>query len=236
MAENFRWVALTLAAIISLIFLLQLLFPPITDELSLDSSRILERPWTLVTYIFLHGSFSHLYSNMFALALFGSLLEKAVGFRNFLKVFFLTGVVSGLASIFFYSSVIGASGAIFGVIGVLGVLRPKMVVWAIGVPMPMIVVLVVYSALNLAGAFYPSDIAYVGHISALAAGIAIGLIWRSKYRVVEKKRKKVKIDDGYFRRWEDEYMKKKIIALKNQNLNRPISWLPLASFSSLPRF
>jgi membrane associated rhomboid family serine protease len=176
---------------------------------SLDSSNVLYRPWALITYIFLHGSFSHLYSNMFALALFGSILEKAVGYRNFLQVFFVAGILSGVASLFFYASVIGASGAIFGIIGSLALLMPKMTVWLIGVPMPMMAALVVYAALNLAGFFYPSDVAYAGHISALVVGIVIELNWRKKHAAVEKKREKIELDEEYFREWEEKHMRKK---------------------------
>lgn len=206
--ERFRLVALSLALIISFVFTLQFIFPQML-KFALESSSVVSRPWTLVTYIFLHGSFSHLYSNMIALVIFGSILEKVVGYKNFLKIFFSAGIFSGIFGMIFYSSVIGASGAVYGIMGTLAMLRPKMVVWALGVPMHMIVAIVVYGVLDLAGTFYPSNIAHIGHLSALLIGVLIGLLLRKRYVVVEVNREKFVLDENEFRRWEDEYMKKR---------------------------
>ena len=210
MERKFNWIAAKLVLVISLVFLLQKIFPQIFEIFILKRSEVLFEPWTLVTYIFLHGSFLHLFSNMFALFIFGSILEKVVGYKNFLKVFFFTGILSGAFSLFFYNSVIGASGAIFGVMGTLALLRPKMVIWALGVPMYMIVAIIVYAALDLAGVFYPDNIAHIGHLLALVLGILIGLLWKKKYGVVEKKKKEeFKLNEEEFRKWEDKYMKRK---------------------------
>ncbi len=206
--DRFHWTALKFVVLISLVFLFQLFFPQNLEGFVLNASELIHKPWTLLTYIFLHGSFSHLYSNMLALALFGSILEKIVGYKNFLKVFFSTGVFSGVFSSFFYTSVIGASGAVFGVMGTLAMLRPKMVVWALGVPMYMVIAIAVYGVLDLAGMFYPSNIAHVGHLSALVLGILIGLLWRKRYYIVEVKKEKISVlsEDG-LRRWEEKYMR-----------------------------
>ncbi len=207
--DRFQWTSLKLTLLISLVFLFQLFLPKTLEGFVLNSSEVIYKPWTLLTYIFLHGSFSHLYSNMFALALFGSILEKIVGYKNFLKIFFFTGIFSGIFSTIFYTSVIGASGAVYGIMGTLAMLRSKMIVWALGVPMYMIITIVVYGVLDLAGAFFPSNIAHVGHLSALAVGILIGLLLRKRYAVFEVKREKFVLGDKEFRRWEDEYMKRR---------------------------
>jgi len=73
-----------LVIICTIIFTLQIIFPQITDQFALYSNRVLYEPWLLVTSIFLHGSFEHLFFNMFALALFGIILESIIGSRNFL--------------------------------------------------------------------------------------------------------------------------------------------------------
>ena len=206
--DRFHWTALKFVVLISLVFLFQLFFPQNLEGFVLNASELIHKPWTLLTYIFLHGSFSHLYSNMLALALFGSILEKIVGYKNFLKVFFSTGVFSGVFSSFFYTSVIGASGAVFGVMGTLAMLRPKMVVWALGVPMYMVIAIAVYGVLDLAGMFYPSNIAHVGHLSALVLGILIGLLWRKRYYIVEVKKEKISVlSEDWLRRWEEKYMR-----------------------------
>ncbi len=208
-SESFGWVAIKLAAVISMAFLLQNILPQYVNFFILDTSAILLRPWTLITYIFLHGSPYHLFSNMFALALFGSVLEKVAGWRSFLKVFFATGVFSGFVGLFFYTSMIGASGAVFGVMGVLAAIRPKMVVPAFGVPMPMIAAIILYALLALGGTFFPSDVANVGHLAGMSLGLLIGLAWRERYKEEKKKAKKAGLSDEEFREWEDRYMRRR---------------------------
>lgn len=50
----------------------------------------------LVTYMFLHGSFTHLFFNMFSLWMFGGLIERTLGFKRFLTYFFVCGIGAGL--------------------------------------------------------------------------------------------------------------------------------------------
>jgi len=203
---KFGWYAAKLAVVMMLVFVLQNIFN--LDSLALDSSKVLQQPWTLVTYIFLHGNVNHIASNLFSLVLFGLILEKIVDYRNFLITFFLTGIASGVASVFFYPSVIGASGAIFGIIGLLVVIRPKMVVPAFGIPIPMAAAAALWVMFDLGGIFYPSSVANIGHIGGLLAGIVIGFWLRPKYKVVDAKKEKIKLDENYFREWEEKYMKR----------------------------
>lgn len=91
--------------------------------------------WQLVTYLFLHGSVSHLLFNMLALWMFGVALERAWGTRQFLKFYFLCGVGAGLCDLAvnallgnWYTSTIGASGAIYGVLLAFGVLYPEAII------------------------------------------------------------------------------------------------------------
>jgi len=211
--ETFSWYFAWNSAIIFLVFILQNIFPNITDALALDSSAFLQQPLsliTLVTYIFLHANLNHVLSNLFALVIFGFILEKIAGSRNFLLIFFATGIFSGIASLFFYPSVIGASGAIFGVMGVLAVIRPKMVVLALGIPLPMMAAIILYAALDLGGVFYPSSTANIGHLAGLAAGIICGFVLRPKYKLPETKKKdEMKFDEDYFREWEKKHMERK---------------------------
>jgi membrane associated rhomboid family serine protease len=113
------------------IFLIQILFKGFTEFFLLDSKSDIE-VWRFFTSIFLHGGFAHLLYNVFALALFGSMLERFIGSRRFLIVFFVTGILANVVSFNFYDSSLGASGAIFGVIGALIAIRPLMFVWAFG--------------------------------------------------------------------------------------------------------
>ena len=118
--------------------------------------------------------------HMFALVLFGSILENEIGTKKFLSLFFLAGLFASIASIPFYNAVLGASGAIFGVIGALAVLKPKMTVWVYGMPMPMIIASLVWAAIDVLGVFIPSNVANIAHLSGIFVGIIFGFIIRIK--------------------------------------------------------
>lgn len=89
--------------------------------------------WQLATYMFLHGGFMHILFNMFALWMFGSDLERQWGTREFLKFYFITGVGSAILTFLlqFNSSVpiIGASGAIYGLLVAFAVLYPNRLIY-----------------------------------------------------------------------------------------------------------
>lgn len=191
------------------VFLLQLAFVPLTDQLALVSADALYHPWTLVTSIFAHGSFEHLFFNMFALFLFGVLLENIIGGRRWLIVFFAAGILGGLAGIPLYDSSLGASGAIFGIMGALAVLRPKMVIYFSYVPLPMYVAVPLWAAGDLLGLFIPSGVANAAHLAGLAIGLAAGFIWRKEFGEAASIRKKYDIDipESKWREWEDRYLR-----------------------------
>ncbi len=200
-----KWI-LYIALFISAVFVLQIINPGVTETFLLVSSDIVSRPWILVTSIFLHGDIMHLLYNMLALVLFGMILEKLVGERKFLLVFFVSGVFSSLAAAMLYSRVLGASGAVFGIIGALALLRPKMAVWAFGVPMPMIVAAGAWGILDIAGVFAPSGIANLGHLGGLFAGVVFGMAWRKKYPEPRKLKTRI-VHDEEIDKWENVYMK-----------------------------
>jgi len=141
----FKWFAIWLVVINIVIFIFQILYPQITDEFALVSADVLSKPWTLITAMFLHGGIEHILFNMFALALFGSVLERVIGYKKFLILYFVSGIIAGLVSIPLYEATIGASGAIFGVLGALGILRPRMTVYMGYVPMPMALAVVFWA-------------------------------------------------------------------------------------------
>ncbi len=197
------YTALILVAVDVVLFAVQLSVPGFTDSFLLKSADAFSRPWILVTSMFLHGSISHLIGNMFALGLFGLILEHNIGSKRFLILYLVTGVIASFASIFFYDSALGASGAIFGVLGALAAIRPKMITWTYGVPMPMFVAVGFWVLLDLIGVFSPSNVANIAHIAGLVAGIIIGIALR-KPGVKETKEKI--LNEEEFNQWEDEWM------------------------------
>ena len=89
--------------------------------------------WQLVTYIFLHGGLFHLIFNLFALWMFGGQLERQWGTKNFIKYFFVTGIGAGICSAVVspdqLNPVIGASGAIYGILLAYGLIFPNQMIY-----------------------------------------------------------------------------------------------------------
>ncbi len=171
-----------------LIFLLQsALNPWLTNYFQLSMGTLPTQPWGLVTSIFLHASILHLFFNMLALFFFGPTLERRIGSTNFLMLYLGSGVLAGLAQIIMFPHypVIGASGAIFGVLGALTVLMPDMTVYLYIVPLKMKYVTILFAILDL----YPiltgsgDGIAHIAHLTGLAIGLAAGYWYREKSKV-----------------------------------------------------
>jgi membrane associated rhomboid family serine protease len=197
--------ALKLSLICIIIFLLQLI-PEFTDSFVLNKNSFAE-PWRFLTAIFLHGSMGHLLYNMFALALFGSLLEKFVGSKNFLLIFLISGIIANLVGVNFYDSSLGASGAIYGIFGALMIIRPGMIVWAFGIPMPMFIAGFVWAGGDLIGLFIPSNVGHIAHLSGMVVGLLFGIFMKNKYKEKNIGGNKIVLDEKEMQRWEDDYMR-----------------------------
>ena len=196
------WSSLWLSLIIFVIFIFQQLISNFTDIFILDANIVLTRPWTLITAVFLHSNLVHLLYNLFGLALFGIILEDIIGTRKFLKLFFIAGLAASLISLPFYTRVLGASGAVFGIIGMLAILRPRMVIWLYGMPMPMFIALMVWAAIDIFGIFFPSGTANIAHLAGLAAGIMFGIVNYGKYKENRPKKENIHIDENKVKEWE----------------------------------
>ena len=192
MKTNFKFSTFLLAGFIILIFILQNSVPGFTNAFKLTGKDIFQRPWILVTSIFLHASMLHLLLNLFSLLLFGLILENTIGTKRYLFVFFTTGIIASFISSFFYTSALGASGAIFGILGALVILRPKMMIWVYGIPMPMALAGILYLGINFLGAYFNiGNTGYIDHLAGLSTGFFLGVYYRKKYR---EKKKEIKTD------------------------------------------
>jgi uncharacterized protein len=199
-----RWYTFWIALIVIAVFIAQQLIPGFTDLFLMNDSPIKE-PWRLLTAIFLHGSIAHLMGNLFALIFFGIILEKTVGSNRFLGIYLVSGILANLVASNFYSSSLGASGAIMGIIGAMAVLRPTMMVWAFGLIMPMAAAAVVWVVVDAVGIFIPSNVGHIAHLSGIGFGAIFGLLIRSRYEK-KSKIKKVNVPEHLLRRWETLYM------------------------------
>jgi hypothetical protein len=201
-----RFIALWLCAACILVFAAQHVIG--TDAVVLDRSLVWSEPWRLVTSIFAHGNVGHLLSNLFGLALFGLVLEGRIGPMRVFWLFLLSGMAINL--VMPYSRSLGASGAVYAVLGALVVLRPWMQAWVSYVPMPMFVAGIVWAAQDALGAFVPSGIGHLAHIGGLAIGIAMGFVWKKRY-ADRPRRKKHDYDTELERaldKWEERHMEK----------------------------
>ncbi|HLC31095.1 MAG TPA: rhomboid family intramembrane serine protease [Candidatus Nanoarchaeia archaeon] len=201
---RFKFYALWLCLVCIVVFFLQLVIAGFTELFVLDE-RAYVQLWRFVSAIFLHGGMGHLLSNVFALALFGSFLEGFIGGRRFLFVFFLTGIFANVVALSFYPSSLGASGAIFGVIGCLVVIRPLLVVWAFGLPMPLFVAGALWVIGDIIGVFVPSGVGNIAHLSGIALGIFIGLFLRDWKK--RNPRNTLRLHEGFMRSWEDRHLR-----------------------------
>jgi len=131
-------------------------------------------PWRMITSIFVHspGSVLHIVFNMFSLVIFGPILEQALGRVRFLALFLMSGLGGSVAVLLLapQTPVLGASGAIFGLLGAFFVIQRRLG----GTNVQLLLVIV----LNLAVGFLPgTNIAWQAHVGGLIVGALVGLIF-----------------------------------------------------------
>jgi membrane associated rhomboid family serine protease len=195
-----------LLVLMSVSFLLQLLIPgglitigiPNSYEklLWLNPQLVMERPWTLVTHIFLHGGFMHYLINMLVFFFFAPTLERKIGSVKFLLIFFLSGIFAGIGWSLTFSpnscqlllldqnlfGVVGASGAICGIMATLAVLMPKMKVYIFPIPIPLdiwivVIFFAVYDFLSIGSG---DAVAHTAHLSGLFFGLFAGMYLKGR--------------------------------------------------------
>jgi len=205
----FLWISFLLIVV----FVIQNLpgIPGFTDLFVLNDRANNWEVWRFVTSIFLHGSITHLLFNLVALLFFGFVLEKMVGGKRFLIIFLTSGILANIISINYYDSSLGASGAIYGILGALTIIRPLMMVWAFGAIMPMFLASIVWAVgdvLRILGLFGETNIGSIAHISGIVVGIVIGIYYRFGVKSEIKENKfKISFNEGDFKDWEESYLK-----------------------------
>jgi membrane associated rhomboid family serine protease len=171
--------AYIIIAICALVFILQMTLPAwFTDNLVLSRSSLLSEPWTVITYMFLHGSILHIFFNMLILFFFGPLLERQIGSTRFLGLFLGSGILAGLVQVLLFPAfpVLGASGAIMGVMGTLAVLLPNLRIYLYFIPMKLLYAVLLFAAIDLLFLGSGDMIAHGAHLIGLAAGFLYGFM------------------------------------------------------------
>jgi len=133
--------------------------------------------WRWITSMFLHASASHLFFNMIALYFFGRILEKEVEPHWFLSIYFVSGLLGALAFILTSTvSVVGASAAIFGLMGAVMLLRPLERVYVLLFPLPLGIVAGLFILTESFVAYYQPEFGSVAHIAHIG-GIVTGTLF-----------------------------------------------------------
>jgi membrane associated rhomboid family serine protease len=157
----------------------------LAEVLFVLTSYNVEFVWTWVTSVFSHGGFGHIAVNSIALYFFGPIVERRVGSKKFTALFLVAGVAAGLAEIATAialgqaSAVLGASGAIMAVMGVLTVLNPnlKVYLWFI-LPMPLWLLTIGFALVSVflvgTGGLGAGGVAHLAHLSGLGIGLLYG--------------------------------------------------------------
>ena len=169
--------------------------------LSVEGSKPHFWPWQLFTYGFLHGgtpqpgmNLAHIFFNMFALWMFGSVLERVWGGKRFLFYYFFCLAGAGLIQLLIttlaltdggYPAVtVGASGAVFGVLLAFGVIFPNVKLTLLFFPVPIaakyFVLLYGLLELVLGVANTQSMVAHFAHLGGMFFGLALILYWRTQ--------------------------------------------------------
>lgn len=147
-------------------------------HLVLQPVSLLERPWTLLTSMFAHGGFEHIFFNMFVLFMFGSVLERRIGSDKFVFLYLMAGILGAVGWMVFnspYDFALGASGAIYGVIGALMILMPNMRVYIYFIPVPMWLAGIGYALIEVFAMGSADNIAHSAHLLGFVAGTALAL-------------------------------------------------------------
>jgi membrane associated rhomboid family serine protease len=184
---NYDWFTqnpvLVIIALNIVFFLATSIRPDLKITLGLIPSLFLQRPWTILTAMFIHDGFWHIFGNMITLYFFGRVLYHIVGQNRFLLVYFIGGLLGNaifiLLNLSNISLVIGASGAVYAVAGALVVMMPniRVMMWFIA-PMPLWVVVLIFFVL---WSFIPG-VAWQAHLGGLASGLVAGYIFRKSGR------------------------------------------------------
>ena len=189
MKFEIRTAVIPLAVVNVIIFVLQIILGTnFTNSFILVSSDVFTRPWILLTSMFLHAGINHILFNMYALLIFGQILEQRIGAKRFLFVYLLSGLIAAFLSSFFYERALGASGAIMGVIGALIILMPNLrLLLFFAVPMPLWIAGIIYAAIDLFGIFFPSGIGNIAHLVGMGCGLLYGLYLKKQTKKFYKK-------------------------------------------------
>ncbi len=183
----------------------------LVDNLGFTASEAWREPWTIVTYMFVHAGFFHVFFNMLMLFFFGPPLEERWGGKEFIKYYAICGIGGAVLTLIFEIGsigadvpVVGASAAVYGVMLAYALNWPDTLIWIYAIfPIKAKYLVLILGAISFFSAFAGSSdgIAHFAHLGGLIAGYAyLKQGWRVETRLagVKKnfKRRKLKVVPG----------------------------------------
>jgi membrane associated rhomboid family serine protease len=155
--------------------------------------------WQFVTYMFLHGGVFHIFFNMLTLFMFGNELERYWGTHRFLTYYFITGIGAGVCSWLVamnsWSIVIGASGAIYGLLLAYGLTYPNRIVYLnFLLPLKVKWLVLIMGAMAFLSSISGSEpgVASIAHLGGMVVGYLFlkGRDWGDRYRTFSEHRQR----------------------------------------------
>ena len=206
---TFSNATLVLVIINIAVYLLTSLMPQLMSLLALNVVYVtkVHAFWQFATYMFVHGSLTHIFFNMLSLFIFGISVERSIGTKEFLLFYFLSGIFCGIISFFvyliaaksgytiaYYIRLLGASGAIYSVMLAYAVIFPRNVIYLFGIipiPAPLLILPFVVQEVFNQVTNSQSGIAHFTHLTGLLFGwlyfvirmrINPWKVWKDHYR------------------------------------------------------
>lgn len=154
----------------------------VVARLGLQPATLANKPWTIITCMFVHAGWWHFFANMLGLFFLGSYLLRLLGDTRFLVVYFLGGLLGNLLFLLLapsYAIAVGASGAVYAVGGTLAVMRPrlKVIIFPLPIPIDLWIAVIIFMAISFA-----PRIAWQAHVGGMLLGLVAGYFFRRRER------------------------------------------------------
>jgi membrane associated rhomboid family serine protease len=177
-----------------LMFFVSSAMPDLYSAFRFVPAAVGSRPWTLITYMFLHGDLYHLLFNMMSLFFFGSQVESKLGTRRFGELYFASGMAGALLSLLLssHSSIIGASAGVFGVMLAFARYWPEteiLIFFVIPVKARVLVILTTIFALFAVRTGLQAGVAHFAHLGGYVGAWAY-ITWLERFTGARKFRKR----------------------------------------------
>ncbi len=171
-----------------IVFILQLSIDGFSELVALTPSLAVNGYyWQFFTYMFAHGSISHIGLNMLGLFIFGGVMERVLGEKKYITLYILSGfgssflhmALTGISNV----PMLGASGAVFGILTAYAYRFPKNTVWVFpGIPVPAAILVVFFVFFEFFSGIFglQPGIANFGHLGGILVSLALMFFWQKR--------------------------------------------------------